>query len=83
MCLKLDNIFFVELVWILALIGIVVSSWYTLTAGFPYVDKQCSLFGLNPNMIYLFMFAVILWELYNMKYPKEHRKEEKKKSRRK
>jgi len=82
MCLKLDSTFFVEMVWLLVLIGIVVSSWYTIVTGFPYNGGPNTIFGFNINLVYLFMFALMLWGLYNMKYPREHRKGGKKKPRR-
>ena len=75
--LGLNNTFFVEMVWILCLIGIVMASWYTLVTGFPYLSNQGSFFGLNLNLIYLFIFALLIYGLYNIKYPKE-RKEKKK-----
>ena len=81
MCLKLDNIFFVELVWILTMIGIIVSSWYTLVGGIAYPSNPAILFGLNVNMVFLFLFAILLWGLFNIRYPKEIPKKKKPKRR--
>jgi hypothetical protein len=76
MCLKLDNIFFVELVWMLSLVGIITASWYSIGSGLMYPSDSANLFGLNINLVYLFIFAILIWALYNIKYPKEHHKKE-------
>jgi hypothetical protein len=85
MCLKLDNTFFVELVWILCLIGIITSSWYAIGSGFLYPSDSANIFGLNINIVFLFIFAILIWALYNIRYPKERSKkiETRKKTRRK
>ncbi|MCX6773955.1 MAG: hypothetical protein NTY68_03075 [Candidatus Micrarchaeota archaeon] len=84
MCLKLDNIFFVELVWMLSLVGVITASWYSIGSGLLHPSNSANLFGLNINIVFLFIFAILIWALYNIKYPIEHhRKEDKKQARKK
>jgi hypothetical protein len=74
--LGLNNTFFVELVWILTLIGIITASWYSIGSGLLYPSDSNQLFGVNINIVFLFIFAILIWALYNIKYPKEHPKKE-------
>jgi hypothetical protein len=64
---KMDARFFFIAVSGLCLLGAVISAGLSLVSGLVLPQGQMSFFGLNINIIYLFLFAGIMWAVQHLR----------------
>jgi hypothetical protein len=86
---KMDARFFFIAVSGLCLLGAVISAGLSVASGLVLPQGQMSFFGLNINIVYLFLFAGIMWAVQHLRNrvdraePAQHRKAAKKQKGRK